>query len=103
MVFSFLFGKNEINGHVFCCRIEFFRGWVENDAPLVYWLSGFFFTQSFLTGASQNFARKYSIPIDQLDFDFVVTKCESAADVSERPQDGVLVHGSCWCFVECHS
>lgn len=26
-------------------RCEFFRSWVEEGAPTVYWLSGFFFTQ----------------------------------------------------------
>lgn len=26
-------------------RCEFFRSWLEEGAPTVYWLSGFFFTQ----------------------------------------------------------
>jgi hypothetical protein len=73
-------------------RIAFFQSWLHTGPPIKFWLSGFFFTQAFLTASKQNFARKMSIPIDHIDFDFVIL--DNEADTRERPPNGVLTFGS---------
>lgn len=57
----------------FLDRLSFFRTWLHDDIPETFWISGFSFIHAFLTAATQNFARKYKIPIDRIDFDFEVS------------------------------
>ncbi|GAB1862505.1 Dynein heavy chain 3, axonemal [Camponotus japonicus] len=72
-------------------RLEFLQNWIDHDAPNVFWISGFFFTQSFLTAVLQNYARKHKIPIDRLDFEFEITPFESSVDTA--PSHGVYIIG----------
>jgi len=71
-------------------RIKFYETWIANGIPVIFWFSGIFFTQAFTTGAMQNFARRYTIPIDTLDFDFAFPKEQNP---TERPDNGVWTYG----------
>lgn len=62
---------------------------MDNGVPEVFWISGFYFTQSFLSGVLQNFSRKNKIPIDQLGFEFEVTMFESEMELKRTPEWGL--------------
>ncbi|XP_012645608.2 dynein axonemal heavy chain 3 [Microcebus murinus] len=72
-------------------RLTFFQEWIDKGPPVVFWISGFYFTQSFLTGVSQNYARKYTIPIDHIGFEFEVTTQETVME--SNPEDGAYIKG----------
>jgi dynein heavy chain len=76
-------------------RLKLFSDWLLHGAPSVFWISGFFFTQSFLTGTLQNYARQNSIAIDEISFDFEVLSHIPATGGAEvtPPATGVYVHG----------
>ena len=75
-------------------RLSFFNMWYDEGPPSVFWLSGFYFTQSFLTGVLQNYARKFKVEIDSLKWDFTVMH-ESSYDA--KPEDGCAMRlGCCW-------
>jgi dynein heavy chain len=61
--------------------------------PNVFPLYAFFFTQAFLTGSKQNFARKYKVEIDKVDFDFKVLQGSAESYADKKPEDGVYCFG----------
>ncbi|KAM8930485.1 dynein axonemal heavy chain 1 isoform 1-T1 [Pelodytes ibericus] len=73
-------------------RIEFLQKWISDGIPAVFWISGLFFPQAFLTGTLQNFARKHVISIDTISFEFKVLN-ESVAELQQRPPEGCYIYG----------
>ena len=78
----------------FIDRLVFMQKWIDEGAPPSFWLSGFFFTQSFLTGIKQNFARRYVIPIDEIEMDFeIFSDSNPQLNKNEAPKDGAYIYG----------
>jgi dynein heavy chain len=81
-------------------RLDFMLDWIANGIPVVFWISGFYFPQGFLTGARQNYARKMGFAIDTVDtgykwLDGTLTEygiCEYK-HITKRPADGVICRG----------
>lgn len=74
-------------------RIKFLNDWYENGTPIVFWVSGFFFPQAFLTGTMQNYSRSQKIAIDKLAFNFNMEDHRKWTDVTEKPEAGCLIYG----------
>jgi len=64
---------------------------MDQERRPTFWLSGFFFTQSFLTGQLQNYARKNKVEIDTLIWNFKVLR--TATNRFTKPDSGCLVYG----------
>jgi dynein heavy chain len=73
-------------------RVAFMSNWLMNGNPACYWISGFFYPQSFITGVLQTHSRRYSLSIDSLSFSFSVLD-RDAEEINKGPYDGVYVYG----------
>ncbi|XP_052828077.1 dynein axonemal heavy chain 3 [Octopus bimaculoides] len=81
-------------------RIQFFNHWISEGQPTVFWISGFYFTQSFLMGVMQNYARSHKIPIDHLTLSFRIMKQEHempSKPITGAYINGLFLEGACWC------
>lgn len=73
-------------------RITFLNKWINHGVPAIFWISGFFFPQGFLTAILQNYARKYQYPIDTVNFSLDILD-EKAEDILEKAPDGCYIYG----------
>jgi dynein heavy chain len=74
-----------------CARLKFLQDWIDEGIPNTFWISGFFFTQSFLTGQQQNFARRVKLPIDMLMWNYQVQS--SKTTTFDKEKSGCMVYG----------
>jgi dynein heavy chain, axonemal len=75
-------------------RIKFLKDWIEGGTPMIFWMSGFFFPQAFVTGSLQNYARKKTIAIDKINYKFsMLDRLSSPSDITEKPEFGCYVYG----------
>ena len=75
-------------------RLLFIKRWIIRGQLKSYWISGFFYTQGFLTGLLQTHARKHDFPIDHLSFKFNVQQTyrdqatyQDILDVNDNPPE----------------
>lgn len=74
-------------------RLEFFQKWLDTTIPDFFWINRFYFTHGFLTGARQNYARKYQIAIDTMAMDFEVVHDVVDIETLPPPAEGIHVYG----------
>eukprot|EP00616_Rhizochromulina_sp_CCMP1243_P013278 CAMPEP_0118981338 /NCGR_PEP_ID=MMETSP1173-20130426/30355_1 /TAXON_ID=1034831 /ORGANISM="Rhizochromulina marina cf, Strain CCMP1243" /LENGTH=196 /DNA_ID=CAMNT_0006931743 /DNA_START=1 /DNA_END=588 /DNA_ORIENTATION=+ len=74
-------------------RLSFISNWVDHGIPAVFWISGFYFPQGFLTATLQNYARRHQHPIDTISFGFEMLDQVNWRQVDQRPEDSSLIRG----------
>lgn len=74
-------------------RLDFLNLWIENGAPPIFWLPGFFFPQAFLTGTKQNYARREKIAIDRISMETRVQSEHDETKYTEKPEHGCYMYG----------
>ncbi|XP_057658943.1 dynein axonemal heavy chain 5 [Diorhabda carinulata] len=70
-----------------------FRSWCQNGKPTVFWMTGFFNPQGFLTAMRQDVTRAHKgWALDSVVLQNMITK-QGKEDIKESPAEGVYVHG----------
>jgi dynein heavy chain len=73
-------------------RVDSFLRWSDVGPPKVFWLTAFTYPTGFLTALLQNTARKNSVAIDTLVWDFVVMT-HNEQSINMQPKEGAYVRG----------
>jgi dynein heavy chain len=69
-------------------RAKFFSQWMENGAPKVYWLPGFYYPKGLFTAVLQKHSRATKIPIDHLKFEYHILD-KNEIDIGRFPDSGL--------------
>ncbi|KAL0040883.1 hypothetical protein WJX79_008591 [Trebouxia sp. C0005] len=73
-------------------RLDQLKRWIDKGYPTCYWLAGFTYPTAFLTAVLQTTARRNSIPIDSLSFEYSVVNI-GERELQQPPKEGVYVKG----------
>eukprot|EP01083_Nonionella_stella_P177342 623003_1 len=78
-------------------RCEQLSKWAQQGRPKVFWLSGFMFPSGFLTALLQSMARRQSIAIDNLKWEFDVIQNNvddlNGENITAHPKEGAYIAG----------
>ncbi len=73
-------------------RIDFMGRWLREGPRPSYWLSGFFFSQGFMTAVKQTYSRDVKIAVDTLKIGCEMTGIDPK-DMNHPPAIGAYVYG----------
>ncbi|KRX10161.1 P-loop containing nucleoside triphosphate hydrolase [Pseudocohnilembus persalinus] len=78
-------------------RLNFINEWVtKGEQPKMFWVGGFFYTQSFFTAILQNYSRQKNIAIDNIDYAFEIMskkQQEKYGCGQLHPENGCYIKG----------
>ncbi|CAD7941177.1 unnamed protein product [Amoebophrya sp. A25] len=82
-------------------RITCFVRWGLEEMPMVFWLASFTYPTGFLTACLQYSARKNTIAVDQLAFDFLAQPTPDPSQITQAPKEGayvrsLIIEGAKW-------
>ena len=73
-------------------RITFIDDWMRLGFPIIYWISGLFYPQGFITGIFQTYARETKTPVNDVIINFHVMDVADS-EINHKPNSGVYVNG----------
>lgn len=73
-------------------RIKFVKHWIANGHPRSYWLGGLLSCTRFLSTMRMDFARRKRVPLDEVTFEYTVTKFNYPFDDSNPPSNSFYAY-----------